>query len=171
MKMNSKTLHFLILHFNKLTGPEIIFSLPEDIPESIGNRLRGIFDLNLDDQFLEITIKKENIKITNMYFEIASDWGRGNVEMVMLSVITDENYDNGIFQNVLLDFSNKLKNIKDIYQAFYYNIDDYSRLDEIKRKRAELKELVIECFENLKSKSTADIEEEKIIKKFKKLSW
>lgn len=165
--MNKETFHLIFLHFNNILGPEIIFSSPGEIPENIREKARNIFSLNIDEHFFEITI--ENVKITNVFLEIPSTWGRGKVEMAMLSVITDENYDSALFQDLLLDYSEKIKSIQDIYKAFYE--DEGINSKEIKIKKEELKELLLECFENLKNTSVSEVEGGKLVQKFKKLSW
>ena len=169
--MSEEDIHLLLLYFNSVLGPEIIFTFPGKISEEIGKRIRSFFDLNIDDQFFEITIKKANIKITNILFEIPSQWGRGDVELVMLSLVTDENDDTKVFQEVLMDYSYKIKTSPDIYKAFY----DQSQIDGdiilMNRKKAELKELLLECFENLVSRRISGMEGGKIVQKFKRLSW
>ncbi len=166
--MNNETFHLIFLHFNNILGPDIIFSSGE-ITENIRDKVRNIFSLNIDEHFFEITIKKENVKITNVFLEIPSTWGRGKVEMAMLSVITDENYDSALFQDLLLDYSEKIKSTQDIYKAFYEEEGINSK--EIKIKKEELRELLLECFENLKNTSVSEVEGGKLVQKFKKLSW
>jgi len=89
----------------------------------------------------------------------------------MLSLVTDENDDTKVFQEVLMDYSYKIKTSHDIYKAFY----DQSQIDGdiilMNRKKTELKELLLECFENLVSRRISGMEGGKIVQKFKRLSW
>jgi len=170
--MSNDILHLLLLHFNSLTGPEIVLFFPEDISDNICNKVRSIFDLDIDEHFFEITIKKDNIKITNLFLEIPSDWGRGNIEMIMLSVITDDTYNTTLFQEILMEYGNKIKGNPSIYKAFYHKTDPGIDNNEIKKQKTQLRSLMVECFENLKSrKDYPDLKAGKIVKKFKKLSW
>ncbi len=170
--MSIDTLDLLLLHFNSWTGPEIVFSFPEVIPEKIGSKVRRIFDLDIEEHFFEITIRKENIKITNLFIEIPSVWGRGKVEMVMLSVITDENYNTRTFQDILMEYALKIKRTPNVYKVFYQNTDIDLNHTEIQAKKAELKQILLKCFEDLKTrKLSPDLKEGEIVKKFKKLSW
>lgn len=159
----------LFLHFNCWTGPEIFISLPDEIPEKISKKVRKIFDIDISEDFFEIMISQDNIKITNMYLEIPSPWGRGNVEMTMLSVITDKDYDNEYFHEILNEYSHKIISMENIYKSFYEDHPDHYYNKEILPKKEELNQILLECFEHLKSKS--EIEGGKIIQKFKRLQW
>jgi len=159
------------MHFNSLFGPEVFFAFPEEVPDNIRNKIQKIFDLEVLDQFFEITIKKENIKITNMYLEIPSNWARGGVEMIMLSVLTADNVDNTLFHSILSDFTQKIKSNPNIFKCFYEKDKAHCDDNEIITKREELREITSECFENLKETTKPDYEGKPIIKKFKKLSW
>ena len=170
--MSNDTLHLLFLHFNSWTGPEIMFSFPEIISEKIGSKVRSIFDLDIEEHFFEITIRKENIKITNLLLEIPSDWGRGNVEMVMLSVITDEKYNTRSFQDILMEYAIKIKGNPNSYKAFYDNADIDVDHNETEAQKTELKQILLQCFEDLKTRTISpDLKGGEIVKKFKKLSW
>ena len=169
--MQEQTMHLLLMHFNSLFGPEVFFAFPEEVPDNISTKIQKIFELEVLDQFFEITIKKENIKITNMYLEIPSKWARGGVEMIMLSVLTGENVDNTLFHSILSDFAQKLKSNPNIFKSFYRKNDTHSDDSEIIMKIEELREILSECFENLKLTTKPDFEGKPIIEKFKKLKW
>lgn len=169
--MQEQSMHLLLMHFNSLFGPEVFFAFPEEVPDSISSKIQKIFDLEVLDQFFEITIKKENIKITNMYLEIPSNWARGRVEMIMLSVLTGDMVDNTLFHSILTDFSQKIKSTPNIFKCFYEKDNAHSDDNEIIIKREELREIVSECFEDLKKTTKKDYEGKPIIKKFKKLKW
>lgn len=164
-------MHFLLLHFNSLFGPEVFLSLPDDIPGNLSNKIQKIFDLEVLDNFFEITIKKENIKITNMYLELSSQWARGGVEMIMLSVLTGEEVDNTLFHDILNEYAHKLKNIPNISKSFYESDKVHSDDNEIKIKKEELREILLECYNHLKTTTKPDYDGKPIIKKFKQLHW
>ena len=54
-------MHLLLLHFNSLFGPEVFFSLPDDVPGSLSHKIQKIFDLEVLDKFFEITIKMDEV--------------------------------------------------------------------------------------------------------------
>ena len=169
--MHEQLMHLLLMHFNSLFGPEVFFAFPEEVPETISTKIQKIFELEVLDQFFEITIKKENIKITNMYLEIPSSWARGGVEMIMLSVLTGDKVENTLFHSILSDFSQKIKSNPNMFKSFYAKSNSHFDDNEIITKREELREILSECFENLKVTTKPDYDGKPIIKKFKKLSW
>ena len=66
----------------------------------------------------------ENNSSNNYYFEIHSDWARGNKEMLMVSIIFDQQINSEIEQNVNVlctEFLEKLLSNEEIYTAFYIN--------------------------------------------------
>ncbi len=169
--MHSESFHLLLSYFDTVIGPEIIFSFPENISESITSKIKSVFDLDIEDQFFELTITKENLKITNIFLEIPSQWGRGNVESAMLTLVTGIDYDSRSFQEILLDYSSKIKATQDIYKAFYEHTSTYKDDNEINTKREELQNILRDCCNNLKNMTSSGNEEGKIVQKFKKLNW
>ena len=73
----------------------------------------------------------ENRKSMNLYFEIRSDWARGNKDMLMISIIFDRQISSDLEANVktlCLEFSDKLLTNENIFAAFYIN--DINNFDE-----------------------------------------
>jgi hypothetical protein len=169
--MNSESFQLLLSYFDGVIGPEILFSFPEDISENISTKIKSVFDLDIEDQFFELSITKENLKITNIFLEIPSQWGRGNVETAMLTLVTGIDYDSRSFQEILMNYSSKIKATQDIYKAFYEHTSTYKGDNEINTKREELQNILIDCCNNLKNRTTSGDEEGKIVQKFKKLNW
>lgn len=89
----------------------------------------------MDQAFEEgfFTHSFENFNSMNYYFEIFSDWARGNKEMLMLSVLFDQITDSDIEQNVLnwcIEFAEKLQSNEEIFKAFYINEKSSFEADE-----------------------------------------
>lgn len=160
-----------LLYFNTVIGPEIYFSHPGSILEKLGKKMLGFFDLDMSDKFFEVSLIEDDIKFTNLYFEITSCWARGNIEMLMLSVITDKNYKSELFYDTLKDYSIKIMSIVNLYKAFYTKGYIKENDPEIDLKSRELHEILVECYENLGDRLKDRIGDEKIIKKFKKFKW
>jgi hypothetical protein len=58
----------------------------------------------------------------NYYFEIPSEWARGNKEMLMISVILEKPISKLLghnIQEICTDFATKLKNIEGLFKALY----------------------------------------------------
>ena len=160
-----------LLYFNSIMGPEIFYSYPDPVLEKISKKMLGFFDLDMTDQFFEVSLIEEDLKLTNLYFEITSCWARGNKEMVMLSVITDKSHKSELFYEILKDYSYKIVSTVNIYKGFYTRGFLKEKDPEIDSKKEELHEIIIECYNDLEDKLKSKIENEKIVKKFKKFEW
>ena len=160
-----------LLYFNTVIGPEIWFSHPGSIFEKVGKKMLGFFDLDMSDKFFEVSLIEEDLKITNLYFEITSCWARGNKEMLMLSVITEKDFRNELLYDSMKDYSTKIMSMVNIYKAFYPNGFLKENDPEIDLKVKELHEILLECYKSLEERSKDKIDDEKIIKKFKKFKW
>ena len=88
----------------------------------------------MDQQFSEgfFTHSFENLKSMNYYFEIHSDWARGNKEMLMVSTILDQQIPPEIEEKISIlctEFSEQLQSNEEIYTGFYINEKDYHEED------------------------------------------
>jgi len=160
-----------LLYFNTVIGPEIYFSHPGSILEKVGKKMLGFFDLDMSDKFFEVSLIEEDLKITNLYFEITSCWARGNKEMLMLSVITEKDFRNELLYDTMKDYTTKIKTIVNIYKAFYPNGFLKENDPEIDLKVKELHKILLECYNDLGKKLKDTVDDQKIIKKFKKFKW
>ncbi|MFX1595082.1 MAG: hypothetical protein ACFFBK_03365 [Promethearchaeota archaeon] len=160
-----------LLYFNTITGPEIYFSHPGSIIEKVKKKILGFFDLDMSDNFFEVSLIEEDLKLTNLYFEITSCWARGNKEMLMLSVITDKNHKSEVFYDILKEYSLKIMAVVNIYKAFYTKGYLKENDSEIDSKVEELHNILLECYDQLGERLKVNIMDEKIIKKFKKFEW
>jgi hypothetical protein len=110
----------------------------------------------------------ENKISMNYYFEIHSDWARGNKEMLMVSIIFDRQITAEVEKNILIlfrEFTEKLQSNEEVFTAFYIN--DINNLEEDDKKsiikndnliKVWVKELYWAIIEETREKS----EEEKI---------
>ena len=79
-------------------------------------------DQQLEEGFF--THSFENLKSMNYYFEIHSDWARGNSEMLMISIIIDQQISPEVEEKILIlcsEFSKRLQSNEEIFTAFYIN--------------------------------------------------
>lgn len=116
-------------YFHRKIGPIVFYSYPEDLlDDKLSTRIANIMDQQFTEGFFTHSFK-ETITL-NYYFEIQSDWARGNNDMLMISIIFDEQTDMRIeekIQDLCIEFSDKLKSNEDIYTAFY--ISDINNFD------------------------------------------
>jgi len=154
-------------YFHRKIGPLVFYSYPENmLGEQLSARIANIMDQTVSEGFFTHSFEKNNSN--NYYFEIHSDWARGNKEMLMVSIIFDQQINPEIEQSVNLlctEFLEKLLSNEEIYTAFYINdINNFEEADkELIYKNNSLiklwvKELYWAALEDTREKS----EEEKI---------
>jgi len=145
----------------------VFYSYPEgNLENKLAIRIASIMDQTVSEGFF--THSFENKNSMNYYFEIHSDWARGNKEMLMVSIIFNHQTSPEIEQNVLVlcsEFFEKLQSNEEIYTAFYIN--DINNFEEDDKEliyknnsliKLWLKELYWATLEETREKS----EEEKI---------
>jgi hypothetical protein len=114
-----------ISYFHRKIGPMVYYSYPEEaLKEEEKVRLADIMDQAFEEGFF--THRFGDLYSLNYYFEIQSEWARGNKEMLMVSVIVDTTPTSNVETIILQwcsDFATRLKNNEDIYKAFY-NVED-----------------------------------------------
>ena len=117
-------------YFHRKIGPLVFYSYPENmLDEQLSARIANIMDQTVSEGFFTHSFEKNNSN--NYYFEIHSDWARGNKEMLMVSIIFDEQINSEIEQSVNVlctEFLEKLLSNEEIYTAFYIN--DINNFDE-----------------------------------------
>jgi len=125
-------LRVLILsHFNIIKGSIEVLKIPEDF---ILNDLKTIpKHLNLDEKNFFI-YDYETFKTANLKFTVPSKTERTEYEELMISVvIINEQISPKIFQSILKEFKEELKNIKNLYKVLYNSSEDSTaRFLEIK---------------------------------------
>ncbi len=117
-------------YFHRKIGPLVFYSYPENmLDEQLSARIANIMDQTVSEGFFTHSFEKNNSN--NYYFEIHSDWARGNKEMLMVSIIFDQQINSEIEQSVNVlctEFLEKLLSNEEIYTAFYIN--DINNFDE-----------------------------------------
>lgn len=117
-------------YFHRKIGPLVFYSYPENLlNEQLSARIANIMDQTVSEGFFTHSFEKNNSN--NYYFEIHSDWARGNKEMLMVSIIFDQQINSEIEQSVNVlctEFLEKLLSNEEIYTAFYIN--DINNFDE-----------------------------------------
>lgn len=161
------TIFALVLtHFNQISGPEIVYSFPEEVPKELSQKMKTYFNINVEDSFFEINLVKENLILINLYFEIPSEKARGGVDMTMLSVITDKEHKTEVFHEALRECSNRILSADKMYTCFYKECGD-----DHKKNREILRTHLTECLKRLRAEITPGETNVKLINKFKKLKW
>ena len=117
-------------YFHRKIGPIVFYSYPENILDrELSVKIANIMDQQFNEGFF--THSFENLKSMNYYFEIHSDWARGNKEMLMVSIIVDQQMSPEIEEHISVlctEFSERLQSNEEIFTAFYIN--DINNFDE-----------------------------------------
>ncbi|MFX1532161.1 MAG: zinc ribbon domain-containing protein [Promethearchaeota archaeon] len=123
----------LLSYFHSKIGATVFYSFPETpLAKEISNRLYDIMTQQNEEEFF--THSFEDLKILNFYFQIPSEWARGKKEMVMLSIIINQQISPEIEESLSLlcrKFSEKMQSNEDIYTGFYsYELDKHDEVDK-----------------------------------------
>ncbi len=110
-------------YFHRKIGPLVFYSYPESILDNdLSVRIANIMDQTFNEGFFTHSFEKLNSM--NYYFEIHSDWARGNKEMLMISIIFKQQTFPEMEKNVSAlskEFSERLQENDEIFTAFYIN--------------------------------------------------
>ncbi len=173
-----------ISYFHRKIGPMVYYSFPElvlDEKEKI--RLADIMDQAFEEGFF--THKFSNLYSMNYYFEIPSDWARGNKEMLMISIIVDVTPSPEVEDTINLwceAFANRLKTEDTAFKAFYDKEDPQVResdIDDMEKSMENIQDWLQEIYwlaiEELREKSEEEkwaeiMSKPQIFKIIKKLS-
>lgn len=131
--------------FHRKIGPIVHYIYPEtSLSENEKMRIADIMDQAFEEGFFTHSFGKDHKTSMNYYFEIYSDFARGNKEMLMVSIIFDESVPADLEHLVLswtIDFAEKLKAHREIFHAFYTSDEDAYE-PEVQRKIEEMNEKV-----------------------------
>lgn len=113
----------ILSYFHRKLGPLVFYSYPEDVfSERERNFACNLMDKTFNERFF--TYQTIFFSSMNYYFEIDSNWSRGNKEMLMLSVILNTPI-NAIIEDkielVCQEFVSKVQKTENIFMGFHLN--------------------------------------------------
>ncbi len=168
------TIVVTISYFHRKIGPTMFYSYPEDsLDEDLSTKIASVMDQTFEEGFFTRSIG--SINCMNYYFEIASDWARGNKDMIMISIMFFDQQTTPEMElsvhSLSADFVKKLKSNDEIFTSFYFyelnNLDQNERNDVIKNYsllKSWVEDLYWEILEEIREKT----EEEEIARLLKK---
>ena len=141
--------------FKRRSGPHLFYSFPENVLNNVEKE--SVVDI-LIHSFKErfFVYQSSILSSLNYYFELHSDWARGNKEMLMISVILDQKINKAIEDIILtlcLDFESQLSSTPDIFKAFYIDeLDKFSDEEhaDVARISDNLKIILKEFYKKIK---------------------
>ncbi len=121
----------LLTYFNRTVGPQVLLTSPDDLIENLYkndiNQIKSLLD-SVNEGFFSHYFTSE-LKTANWIFKIDSEWARGRSELAMITIIIpEEEPDYSYYEDLLSKSIEKIKNIQEIYKAFY--IDDESEINK-----------------------------------------
>ncbi|MBD3338689.1 MAG: PAS domain-containing protein, partial [Candidatus Lokiarchaeota archaeon] len=117
----------LLSYFDSIQGPRIFLKAPENIESIEEKKLENIPTLmDIYDRGFFIHIS-EGIKSANLIFKLKSEFARGGMEVLLISMIVDmkNEIDLNLTKDLFDAFVDELQDIKDIYKAFYINSEKH----------------------------------------------
>jgi len=157
----------ILSYFHTRIGTDIFYTFPKtQVDGEISDRLYDVMTQQKEEEFFTHTFG--NLKLLNYYFQIRSDWARGNREMLMLSIMINQQISPDIEESIASlckKFVERMRSNEDIFTGFHikelnkYDEDDKARIikSELLIKEG-VKDLYWETLEETRKKS----EEEKI---------
>ncbi|TFG19047.1 MAG: hypothetical protein EU529_16785, partial [Promethearchaeota archaeon] len=168
------TIVVAINYFHRKIGPTMFYSYPEStLDEDLSTKIASVMDQTFEEGFFTRSIG--SINCMNYYFEITSDWARGNKDMIMVSIMffdqqTTPEMEMSV-QSLTGDFVKKLKSNEEIFTSFYFyelnNLDQNERTEVVKNYsllKSWVEDLYWETLEEIREKT----EEEEIARLLKK---
>ena len=152
--------YIVFSYFDKIIGPTVFYTYPKKrLNEKEASIVANLMDQMISEGFF--TYSFNGCNTLNYYFEIDSEWARGNKEFLMISVIFKDSISAEIEKIVFSlsnEFSEWLKERKDIFIAFYKNYNSDNRNNQITNKNEKkliktwIKELYLAIIDEIQEK-------------------
>jgi len=129
-------------YFDSILGPQTLCTVPSTPKEKdIGeytNTLLSISDF-IDLKFF-VYVSSERLKTSNIYTCIPSEWARGKLEMLLISIIlVDEEFNRlYVFEDLLEKMVAEINKLDKAYMGFYSKYRDKTNIKAIDNKKEEL---------------------------------
>jgi len=141
----------LLTYFNPIIGPDILYSLPENLEARISEddlgQIKRLMDTATPGFFTHAFSSELNT--ANYFFMVPSKWARGKQEMVMITKVVEEDSPNlKSYENELATFVRTIKHEHPfIYKALYihnpplnYEVEIKAEFDYLKEEFTKLNE-------------------------------
>ena len=159
--------NIILSYFHTRIGTDIFYTFPEtQVDNEISDRLYDVMTQQKDEEFFTHAVG--NLRLLNYYFQVHSDWARGKREMLMLSIMFNQQISPEIENSISLlceKFGERMRSNEDIFTGFHlkelnnYNEDDKER---IRTSEGLIKEWVKDLYWEILEETRKKSEEEKI---------
>ncbi len=121
--LSVETLQIILTYFHSHMGPKIYLASPPEVKSDIDKLVCNLLDLNLPEGFFEHRVDSAELILGNYIFEIPSEWARGEVESVMLTMVLKAHQKFSSVKEFLFKIAQKLKQTPQLYKGFYIESD------------------------------------------------
>ena len=150
----AKKTSVMLSFFKRRSGPHVFYSFPEDALNNVEKESIGEMMIQASKERFFIN-HSSIITSINYYFELHSDWARGNKEMLMISVSLDRKVNQAIeeiIHSLCIELESQLNSTQNIYKALY--IDDLDRFSDeenidIKTINEDLKAIIRDFYKKI----------------------
>lgn len=139
----------ILSRFDPKMGPKIFLKAPEDIEDQEFDQIPALMDLYDEGFFIHIF---GSYKSANCIFNIPSKHSRGLVETLLVSFVLDINshVNFELSKELLKGFESEFQAIEDAFEAFYPNLEEYTKSKE---KLQEIKSLFLTFYNTFPKES------------------
>ncbi|SRR6056297_125631 len=136
-------MHLILSYFDQIMGPSFLLTSHPHLAIYLKNTITDLMDINIDKGFFEYNYYSEDYEVflANYYFEIPSDWGRGRIDRLMLSIALDPIQNPKAFKGLLEKYGEIIQNIPDIYLALYDPEENGEMAHEIREKKKKIEQI------------------------------
>lgn len=123
-------------YFHNIIGPDVLYQT-DNVKTYSDEEIQQILRLldTADEGFFTYNLPK--LKTANYYFTVSSPWARGRKEMLMISVIIQEqDPDLDYYENKLEEFVQVIKGIPDVFKSCYFRNPQDGEEEEITRLKS-----------------------------------
>ncbi|MHA1277450.1 MAG: CBS domain-containing protein [Candidatus Helarchaeota archaeon] len=140
-----KMIYINLSYFDNILGPETLCTIPSEPADDIEDCVNSLLNISefIDLKFF-VYVSSEHFKTSNIYTKIPSDWARGGMEMLLISVIlVDEPFTRlYLFEDVLEEIVKAITAINNAYMAFYFQRKERPEMSQIIAKKEEITNLL-----------------------------
>ena len=142
-------MNVILSYFHTRIGTSVFYSFPKaQLDKEMTDRL---YDIMTQQKEQELFIHSfENFKIINFYFQIKSEWARGKREMVMISIVINQQISPEIeesMSSLCKRFSEAMQSEEDIFTGFYTK--DIKQYEEDKARILKNESIIKKMVQNL----------------------
>jgi len=135
----------LLIYFDRTLGPRVFLTSPNDLVQNLEkqnlDKIKSLLDSGEEGFFSHYF--SQQLKTANWIFKIKSDWARGRLELLMITIIApEEEPDFSYYEELLSKFVRKIKGTSGIFKGLYIDSQIDGEMKQIQKHYQILKEEV-----------------------------